>query len=136
MPIAPGIKDRNFDGLGSSFSGLLRGWFATVQKLSLVTDLRNHLTPRTSDLGPTHDGIPRSLMDSRPTLVWYSERDRFIARALAATSSAITLLFALVTFYWFLRMKKRFRHMYVARLANSKWSILTSLQAHYVTRPW
>lgn len=52
-------------------------------------------------------------MSVAPTPTWFSQRQRLIARTIAAVSSIITVLLAFVTFYWFVRMKKRFRHMCV-----------------------
>lgn len=44
----------------------------------------------------------------------YTHREQHIQQVLAVTSSSISVLLGLVSFYWFATMKRNFRHQYVA----------------------
>ena len=46
----------------------------------------------------------------------YTLQEQRIQQILAVTSSSISLLSGFITFYWFITMKRKFRHEYVARL--------------------
>lgn len=44
----------------------------------------------------------------------YTHQEQYIQQILAVTSSSISVLSGLVSFYWFATMKRNFRHQYVA----------------------
>ena len=44
----------------------------------------------------------------------YSPREQYIQQVIAVTSSSISMLSGLISFYWFATMHKNFRHQYVA----------------------
>ena len=44
----------------------------------------------------------------------YSPREQYIQQVIALTSSSISMLSGLISFYWFATMHRNFRHQYVA----------------------
>ena len=62
---------------------------------------------------PTFDTRPIS-NSSQPaaklvTFSSYSEHDNFVVRVLACSGASVSLVCALVAFYWFFRIEKKFR---------------------------
>ena len=45
----------------------------------------------------------------------YSLQEQYVQQVLAVTSSSISVLSGLVSFYWFATMDRNYRHQYVAR---------------------
>ena len=50
----------------------------------------------------------------------YSREEQRIQQILAVTSASISLLFSFISFYWFAKMKRNFRHQYVSRTQTIK----------------
>ena len=44
----------------------------------------------------------------------YSPREQYIQQVIAVTSSSVSMLSGLLSFYWFATMHRNFRHQYVA----------------------
>ena len=44
----------------------------------------------------------------------YTRQEQHIEQVIAVTSASISMLSALISFYWFATMKRNFRHQYVA----------------------
>ena len=47
----------------------------------------------------------------------YSPREQYIQQVVAVTSSSISMLSGLISFYWFATMHRNFRHQYVTGIA-------------------
>ena len=45
----------------------------------------------------------------------YTLQEQYIQQIVAVASASISMLSALISFYWFATMKRNFRHQYVAR---------------------
>ena len=45
----------------------------------------------------------------------FTLQEQHIQQIVALTSASISLLSGIVTFYWFAKMKRNYRHQYVAR---------------------
>ena len=56
---------------------------------------------------------PSGLSNASSTTYNFSIRERYIQQILAVTLSSTGILYAVVTLYWFARMKRAFRHQYV-----------------------
>ena len=50
----------------------------------------------------------------------YTRQEQYIQQVLAVTSSSISVLAGLISFYWFATMKRNFRHQYVAETGHSE----------------
>ena len=50
----------------------------------------------------------------------YSRQEQHLQQVLAVASSSISVLSALISFYWFAHMKRNFRHQYVAAMRSLK----------------
>ena len=56
---------------------------------------------------------PGGLRNTSITTYNFTTREKHIQQILAVTLSSTGILYAIVTLYWFARMKKAFRHQYV-----------------------
>jgi len=102
------------DGL-SSGSGAIN----IAQTISDIFNLRDLSSNILMDDGGVLES--RGLNGQIDTTMLYSNRQKFKIQVIAATAASISVLVTLVTLYWFARMRKRFRHMYV--LQNSRTSL-------------
>ena len=50
----------------------------------------------------------------------YSRQEQHLQQVLAVAASSISVLSALISFYWFATMKRNFRHQYVAGIRSPK----------------
>jgi len=90
-----------------------------AQTISDVLNLRDLSSSILSDDGGVLEG--RGIHGRIDTTMLYNSRQKFRIQVIAATAASISVLFTLITLYWFSRMRKRFRHMYV--LPRSKTSL-------------
>ena len=56
---------------------------------------------------------PSGLSNTSITTYNFSTREKHIQQILAVTLSSTGILYAVLTLYWFARMKRAFRHQYV-----------------------
>lgn len=58
----------------------------------------------------------------------FTRQEQHIQQILAITSASISLLSGIVSFYWFARMKRNYRHQYVARTRLPRLRLLIMLR--------
>lgn len=94
------------------------GFLNSSTAVSIAQGLYDTLTPRDSSShvlvedGGIRDG--RGLHGRHiDTTALFNRSQKYQIQVIAAVAASVSVLVTMVTLYWFCRMKKRFRHMYV-----------------------
>ena len=100
-------------------------------------NLRARYTYLTDNLLTMPPQAPSGLRKTPVTTYNFSAPEAHIQQILSVTLSTPGILYALVSVYWFVRMKRVFRHQYVTRcyqvLSVRSLETLISSQTHHVT---
>ncbi len=109
-PVLPFIVGQSHDFTRLVVAGTKNG--LTNHDSENAQDKYTHLTDAVLTM-PSQ--APSGLRNASVSTYSFSAREKYIQQILAVTLSTTGILYALVSVYWFARMKRVFRHQYANR---------------------